>query len=69
MRPQYSWLPKGYGSQIWNMLAYKSWSFITALGSDGNYIGIIYNETLNSEIFGKFLEVLKYSISKKTPEI
>ena len=64
LRPQYSWLPKGYGSQIWNITSFKSWSLIAALGSDGNYICIIWNETVNSHIFSQFLKILQYWISK-----
>ena len=63
LRPQYSWLPKGYGSQILNIMSFKSWGLITALGSDGNYICMICNETINSHTFSQFLKMKKNWVS------
>ena len=64
LKQQYSWLPKGYGSQIFNILASNSWSLISALGSDGNFLNMIVPWSVDSSIFCKFLRILNNSISK-----
>ena len=57
---EYSWLPKGVTSSIINQLYYESTSMLTAFWSDGEYIWVILNDTVNSTRFSDFLWIVWY---------
>ena len=54
VKAEYSWLPVGKSSIVINDLWKGSASLIMALGSNGQWFGIIWQGTINSEVFWIF---------------
>ena len=60
LKMEYSWLPKGVTSSIINQFYCGSTSMLTAFWSDGEYIWVILNDTVNSTRFSDFLWIVRY---------
>ena len=60
IKMEYSWLPRGVTSSIINQIHSGSKSLITAFWSDGEYVGALLDETVNSDWFQLFLWIIKY---------
>ena len=59
VKAEYSWLPVGKSSMVINDHWKGSASLIMALGSNGQWFWIIWQGTINSEVFWIFLNLLK----------
>ena len=63
LKRQYSWLPKrSTNAVIWNF-ASGSWSMISAIISNGEFLWLIIEDTGNSNKFWDFLCILNYAIN------
>ena len=60
LKMEYSWLPKGITSAIVNQLHSGSRGLIATFCSDGEFLCVWINKTVNSEWFASFLWILKY---------
>ena len=56
----YSWRPKGFASSIINDVYIGSKSLIPAFWSDGEYICVTLNQTVDSEWFQGFIWIVKF---------
>ena len=65
LKQNYSWLPKGIGSQIINAKYYGTWSLIAGICSDEQFIWMIVHQTVNSEVFQKYLSILWFAIDRR----
>ena len=62
LKREYSWLPRGITSLIINNFAKGSWSMISAILSNGEFIWLIINGSGTSEKFWQFLSIINYAI-------
>ena len=62
---RYSWLPKGRPNFILNLNNQFSWSLIMACWSDGEFLSLVVEETVDSDIYWRFLSILRYSLEKR----
>ena len=62
LKREYSWLPRGITSSIINNFAQGSWSMISAILSNGEFIWLIINGSGTSENFWQFLSIINYAI-------
>ena len=60
LRNTYSWLPKGVSAAIVNSNCTGRCSLILALTIEGEYLGMIWSETVNHQVYCEFLKVLAY---------
>ena len=61
---EYSCLPKGRTSSIWNMNSSGWLSMIAGILSNGDYLLFVFNQTTESDIFSYYLVVLNYILSR-----
>ena len=65
LKQNYSWLPKGSTSQVINLNISGTWSIIAGIWLDGQFLWMLVYSTVDSEIFQKYMSILKYAISKR----
>ena len=63
LKKEYSCLPKGWSGRLLNIASYSRCSLILAMGSDGQWIGMIKTNTVNSVDHSSFLTLLGYLMS------
>ena len=65
IKMEYSWLPKGITSSVVNQIHSSTKSMLTSFCSGGEYIWVLINKNVFTQVFEKFLCFLKYFLQMR----